>query len=48
MFFHKVDEIKEELGNGVYTKMEKYNLPLRADFGSNITQYQRVLQPYMQ
>jgi hypothetical protein len=41
MFFHKVVEIKDELGTGVYTKMEKYKLPLRADFGPNITQYQR-------
>jgi hypothetical protein len=47
MFFHKGDEIKEELGNGVYNKMEKYKLPLRADFGSNITQYQSELQPVL-
>lgn len=44
---HKVQEIKEELGKGVRTKMEKYNLPLRSDFDSDLTQYHRELQPVL-
>lgn len=46
-FVYKVDEINEELGIGVKTKMEKFKLPLRSDFGSNTVQYRRQLQPVL-
>jgi hypothetical protein len=42
-----MDEIKDELGKRVRTKMDKYKIPVRADFGSDITQYHREFHPVL-
>lgn len=45
-FVHKVQEIREELGQGPRTKMEKYAVFSNLDRGMDTTQYYReVLKP---